>query len=79
MRYSLIKFKLLRRRTIDTKYAANLIGEKRKTNLELCLILKNRTIYYIYVGMRKRSGKNVEYGLKIKDVKGRETPTKIKK
>ena len=28
---------------------------------------KNHTIYYIYVDMRKRSGKNIEYGLKIKD------------
>ena len=28
---------------------------------------KNHTIYYIYVDIRKRSGKNIEYGLKIKD------------
>ena len=28
---------------------------------------KNHTIYYIYVDMIKRSGKNIEYGLKIKD------------
>ena len=28
---------------------------------------KNHTIYYIYVDMRKRSGKNIEYSLKIKD------------
>ena len=28
---------------------------------------KNHTIYYIYVDMIKQSGKNIEYGLKIKD------------
>ena len=28
---------------------------------------KKHTVYYIYVDTKKRTGKNIEYGLKIKD------------